>query len=61
MNAALTGPTEAVRTIGQMVSKPRPKDMRVGKPKPYAPGQIFDAWDFTFIGYVGMLRHIWLY
>ena len=31
-NAAVTGLTEAVR---QSVSKPRPEDMRVGKPEPY--------------------------
>ena len=35
MNAAVTGLTEAVRTMGR-VSKPRPEDMRVGKPEPYA-------------------------
>ena len=28
MNAAVTGLTEAVRTMGQSVSKPRPEDMR---------------------------------
>ena len=33
MNAAVTGLTEAVRTMGQSVSKPRPEDMRVGKPE----------------------------
>ena len=32
MNAAVTGLTEAVRTMGQSVSKPRREDMRVGKP-----------------------------
>ena len=36
MNAAVTGFAEAVRTMGQSVSKPRPEDMRVGKPEPYA-------------------------
>ena len=55
MNAAVTGLTEAVRTMGQSVSKPRPEDMRVGKPEPYAPGKDFDDWDFTFNGYVGTL------
>ena len=30
MNAAVTGLAEAVRTMGQSVSKPRPEDMRVG-------------------------------
>ena len=55
MNAAVTGLTEAVRTVGQSVSKPRPEDMRVGKPEPYAPGKDFDDWDFTFNGYAGTL------
>ena len=55
MNAAVTGLTEAVRTMGQPVSKPRPEDMRVGKPEPYAPGKDFDDWDFTFNGYAGTL------
>ena len=50
MNAAVTGLTEAVRTMGQSVSKPRPEDMSVGKPEPYAPGKDFDDWDFTFNG-----------
>ena len=31
MNAAVSGLTEAVRSMGQSVSKPRPEDMRVGK------------------------------
>ena len=35
MNAALTGLTEAVRTMGHSVTRPRPEDMRVGKPEPY--------------------------
>ena len=55
MNAAVTGLTEAVRTMGQSVSKPRPEDMRVGKPEPYAPGYDFDDWDFTFNGYADTL------
>ena len=55
MNAAVTGITEAVRTMGQSVSKPRPEDMRVGKPEPYAPGKDFDDRDFTFNGYAGTL------
>ena len=55
MNAAVTGLTEAVRTRGQTMSKPRPEDMRVGKPEPYAPGKHFDDWDFTFRGYAGTL------
>ena len=50
MNAAVSGLAEAVRTMGQSVSKPRPEDMRVGKPEPYAPGKDFDDWDFTFNG-----------
>ena len=37
MNAAVIGLTEAVRTMGQSVSKPRPEDMRVGKLETYAP------------------------
>ena len=55
VNAAVTGLTEAVRTMGQSVSKPCPEDMRVGKPEPYAPGKDFDDWDFTFNGYAGTL------
>ena len=55
MNAAVSGLAEAVRTMGQSVSKPRPEDMRVGKPEPYAPGKDFDDWDFTFNGYAGTL------
>ena len=55
MTAAVTGLTEAVRTMGQSVSKPRPEDMRVGKPEPYAPGKDLDDWDFTFTGYAGTL------
>ena len=55
MNAAVTGLTEAVRTMGQSVSKPRTEDMRVGKPEPYALGKDFDDWDFTFNGYAGTL------
>ena len=46
MNAAVTGLTEAVRTMGQSVSKPRPQDTRDGMPEPYAPGKDFDDWDF---------------
>ena len=53
MDAAVTGLTEAVRTLGQSVSKSRP--VRVGKPEPYAPGKDFDDWDFTFNGYAGTL------
>ena len=55
MNAAVSGLAEAVRTMGQSVSKPRPEDMRVGKPEPYATGKDFDDWDFTFNGYAGTL------
>ena len=36
MKAAVTGLTEAARTMGQIVSKPRPEDMSVGKPEPCA-------------------------
>ena len=55
MNAAVSGLAEAVRTMGQSVSKPRPEEMRVGKPVPYAPGKDFDDWDFTFNGNAGTL------
>ena len=55
MNAAVSGVAEAVRTMGQSVSKTRPEDMRVGKPEPYVPGKDFDDWDFTFNGYAGTL------
>ena len=55
MNAAKSGLAEAVRTMGQSVSKPRPEDMTVGEPEPYAPGRDFDDWDFTFNGYAGAL------
>ena len=33
MNATVSGLAEAVRTMGQSVLKPRPEDMRVGKPE----------------------------
>ena len=55
MNAAVSGRAEAVRTMGQSVSKPRPEDMRVGKPEPYVPGKDFDDWDSIFNGYEGTL------
>ena len=55
MNAAVTVLTEAMRTMGQSVTRPRPEDMRVGKPEPYVPGKDFDDWDFTFKGYAGTL------
>ena len=55
MNVAVSGLAEAVRTMGQSVSRPRPEDMRVGKPEPYARGKDFDDWDFTFNGYAGTL------
>ena len=45
MNAAVTGLTEAARSMGQSVSKP----------EPHAPGKDFDDWDFTFNGYAGTL------
>ena len=48
LNAAVTGLTEAVKTMGQTASKPRPEDLRVGKPGPYAPGKDFHDWGFTF-------------
>ena len=55
MDASVTGLTKAVRTMGQSVSKPRPEDMRVGKPEPYALGNDFDDWDYTFNGHAGTL------
>ena len=55
MNAAVTGLTDAVGTMGQSVTRPRPDDMRVGKPEPYVPGKDIDDWDFTFNGYAGTL------
>ena len=55
MNAAVSGLAEAVRTLGQSVSKPRPEDMRVGNPDPYAPGKDVDDCDFTFNGFAGTL------
>ena len=56
MNAAVSGLAEAVRTTGLSVSKPRPEDMRVGKPEPYAPGKDFGDWDCTiFNGCAGTL------
>ena len=51
MNAAVTGLTEAVRTMGQSVSKPSPGDMRVGMPEQHAPGKDVEDWDFTFSGH----------
>ena len=60
MNTAVTGLAEAVRTMGQSVSKPRLEDMRVGKPEPYAPGKDLDDWDFTFNGYAGTLDPAYL-
>ena len=59
MNAVVTGPTDAVRTMGQSVTRPRPEDMRVGKPEPYMPGKDFDEWDFTFNGYAGTLDPVY--
>ena len=53
MNEAVTGLTDAVRTMGQSVSKPRPEDVRVEKQEPYAPGRDFDDSDLTFNGYAG--------
>ena len=56
MNAAVSGLAEAVRTMGQSVSKQRPEDMRVGKPEPYAPGKDFRRLGFyiqRIRGYAG--------
>ena len=55
MNAAVTGLTDAVRTMGQSVTRPRPEDMRVGKPELYMLGKDFDDRDFTFNRYAGTL------
>ena len=41
--------------MGQSVTRPRPEDIKVGKPEPYMPGKDFDDWDFTFNGYAGKL------
>ena len=60
VNATVSGLAEAVRTMGQSVSKPRPEDMRVGKPEPYAHVKDFDDWDFTFNGYAGTLDPMYL-
>ena len=60
MNASVTGLQEAVRRMGQSVSKPRPEDMRVGKPEPSALGKDFDDWDFTFNGYASTLDPAYL-
>ena len=37
--------------MGQSLWKPRPEDMRVGKPELYAFGKVFDVWDFIFNGF----------
>ena len=55
MNAAVTGLTDAVGTMGQSVTRPRPEDMRVRKKETYAPDKDIDDWDFTFNGYTGTL------
>ena len=52
MDAAVTRLTEAVRTMGQTVSKPRPEDMRDGRPETYALGKDLDV---SFNGYAGTL------
>ena len=55
MSAAVMGRTDAVRLMEKSVTRPRPEDMRVGKPEPYMPGKDFEEWDFTFNGYDGTL------
>ena len=56
MNAAVTGLTEAVRTMGQSVLKQRPEDMGVRKLEPSAPlAKTLTTRHLTFIGYVGTL------
>ena len=54
MNAAVTGLAEAVRTMGQSVSKPCPEDMESRKARAVR-GKDFDDWDFSFNGYAGTL------
>ena len=49
------GTRGSCENMRQSVSKPRPEDMRVGKPEPNAPGKDFDDWDLTFNGYAGVL------
>ena len=56
MKAAVTRLTEAVRSMVQLVSKPRAEGMRVEKPEPYAPGKDFDDWDLTFNGHASTLN-----
>ena len=55
MKAAVKGLAEAVRTVGQSVSQPRPEDMRVGKAEPCASVKDLDDWDFAFNGGAGTL------
>ena len=55
MKAAVTGLTDAVRTMRQSVTRPRPEDMKVLKPEPCVPGKDFDDWDLTLNGYAGTL------
>ena len=54
-SSTVTNAAEAVRTMGQSVSKPRPEDMRVGKPEPFASVKNSDDWYFTFNPYAGTL------
>ena len=42
------------------MTRPRPEDMRVGKPEPYMPGKDFDDWDVTSNGYAGTLDPAYL-
>ena len=55
MNAAVTGLTDAVRTMAQSVSIPPERTCEFARPEPYAPGKDFDDRDFTFNGYAGRL------
>ena len=56
MNAAVTGLTRVVRTKGQSVSKPRPEDMKVGKPETMHLTKTLTTRDFTFKSYAGTLN-----
>ena len=58
MNAAVSEPTDAVRTMGQSVSKPRPGPESWKARAVSAPGKDFDDWDCTFKGCAGALDPI---
>ena len=52
---AVTRLTEAVRTMGQSVSKPRPEEMRGEEARPLRSWQTSADWDFTSNRYSGIL------